>query len=294
MTKEKREKRILLLSFLAGLMFAIAELIFAIFSHSKSSLTDAVYDTSELVFIAMMLFLTPLFYKPVSEKHPYGYYQIETIFLIIKNVMLLSVTGGVLASVIESAVAGVHVVNGFHVSVFQFVLGIACIVVYLLMKKMNKKLNSPMVEAELLGWKLDIGYSMGMSAAFMVSLTFKNTPLEVMSPYFDSIMAVVVMIFMMPECISMLLSTIRELFLFSPEGEVMQQIKSMTTDLLQDYDFTPVFYDITKTGRHLWVAVYIECKGDYICLGDLKNANEQLSIAVHKEFGESTCEILIA
>ena len=294
MTKEKREKKILLLSFSAGLLFAIAELIFAIFSHSKSSLTDAVYDSSELVFIALMLFLTPLFYKPVSEKHPYGYYQIETIFLIIKNVMLLSVTAGVLASVIESAIAGVHVVNGLHVSLFQFALGIACIIVYYTMKKMNKKLNSPMVEAELLGWKLDIGYSMGMSLAFMISLTFKNTPLDCISPYFDSIMAVVVMIFMMPECISMLFSTIRELFLFSPEGEVMIKIKAMTTDVLLEYNFTPVFYDITRTGRHLWVAVYIECKGDYVCLGDLKNANQRLSLDIQKEFGESTCEILIA
>lgn len=61
---ERSEKRILLISFLSGLAFAIAEFIFSIYSRSHSALTDAVYDMSELVFIALLLFLTPLFHKP--------------------------------------------------------------------------------------------------------------------------------------------------------------------------------------------------------------------------------------
>ena len=72
MITEKKEKQILRLSFFSGLLFAAVEYIFSIYSHSQSALTDAVYDASELVFIALLLFLTPLFHKPVSEKHPYG------------------------------------------------------------------------------------------------------------------------------------------------------------------------------------------------------------------------------
>ena len=106
MISERKEKTILRLSFAAGLAFALAELIFAIYSHSQSALTDAVYDASELVFIALLLFLTPLFHKPVSEKHPYGYFQVESIFLIVKGVMMLSVTLGVGIEVIESALSG--------------------------------------------------------------------------------------------------------------------------------------------------------------------------------------------
>lgn len=57
-----------MMSFISGLAFAVIEFIFSIYSHSQSALTDAVYDASELVFIALLLFLTPLFHKPVSEK----------------------------------------------------------------------------------------------------------------------------------------------------------------------------------------------------------------------------------
>lgn len=84
MITEKKEKQILRLSFFSGLLFAAVEYIFSIYSHSQSALTDAVYDASELVFIALLLFLTPLFHKPVSEKHPYGYFQVESIFVLSK------------------------------------------------------------------------------------------------------------------------------------------------------------------------------------------------------------------
>ena len=47
MITEKKEKQILMMSFFSGLLFAIAEFIFAIYSHSQSALTDAVYDASE-------------------------------------------------------------------------------------------------------------------------------------------------------------------------------------------------------------------------------------------------------
>ena len=80
--------------------------------------TDAVYDASELVFIALLLFLTPLFHKPVSEKHPYGYFQLESIFVIIKGVMMLSVTMGVSAEVLDSALSGGNPVNNAQVSLF--------------------------------------------------------------------------------------------------------------------------------------------------------------------------------
>ena len=73
----------------------------------------------------------------------------------------------------------------------------------------------------------------------------------------------------------------------------MKKIKEMSEKTLTSYGFTPVFYDITRTGRHLWVAVYYDIKGDYVCIGDLKNATQELSLAVQAEFGESTCELIL-
>lgn len=294
MISERKEKTILRLSFVAGLAFALVELIFAIYSHSQSALTDAVYDASELVFIALLLFLTPLFHKPVSEKHPYGYFQLESIFLIVKGVMMLSVTLGVVVEVIESALSGGNPVDDLQVSLFQLCLGVASVVIYIIMRGVNKNSSSPTVEAELMGWRLDIGYSLGMSLAFFASSFLVKTPLAFIAPYFDQIIAVLVMVFMLPESVKMLWSSVRDIFLFSPDEELVEQIKQICTESMEDYAFSPVFFDITRTGRHLWVAVYFKVSSATLAVKQLKKATEEVNQKISSQLEECTCELILA
>ena len=294
MISERKEKTILRLSFVAGLAFALAELIFAIYSHSQSALTDAVYDASELVFIALLLFLTPLFHKPVSEKHPYGYFQVESIFLIVKGVMMLSVTLGVGVEVIESALSGGNPVDDLQVSLFQLCLGTASVVIYIIMRRVNKNSSSPTVEAELMGWRLDIGYSLGMSLAFFASSFLVKTPLAFIAPYFDQIIAVLVMVFMLPESVKMLWSSVRDIFLFSPDEELVEQIKQICTESMENYAFSPVFFDITRTGRHLWVAVYFKVSSATLAVEQLKKATEEVNQKISSQLEECTCELILA
>ena len=160
---------------------------------------------SELVFIALLLFLTPLFHKPMSEKHPYGYFQVESIFVIIKGVMMLSVTMGISADVIGSALAGGNPVNNLQVAFFSSLLGCEHCDLHC-DEAVQQKRALPTITTELLGWKLDILYSLGMSLAFLLSLTLERTPLAVLSPYFDPVVAVLVMAFMLPESVKVLWS----------------------------------------------------------------------------------------
>ncbi len=292
MITEKKEKLILKMSFFSGLVFAILEFVFAIYSHSQSSLTDAVYDTAELVFIALLLFLTPLFHKPISEKRPFGSFQIETIFIIIKGIMMLSVTLGVSAEVLHSVLSGGNTVDNGLVSMFQCFLGIASIIIFIAMKRLSNNLSSPTIKAELLGWKLDIAYSLGMSFAFFMSLYLEKTPFYFLSPYFDQIIAIIIMIFMLPESIKVLWRAIKDIFLFSPDQELVEKIKMLCNPIMEQYHFIPIFYDITKTGRHLWIAIYFQIEADVLALTDLANALKSVNEVVKAEFEECSCELI--
>ncbi len=293
MITEQKEKQVLLLSFFSGLLFAIAEFIFSIYSHSQSALTDAVYDASELVFIALLLFLTPLFHKPVSEKHPYGYFQIESIFVIIKGTMMLAVTMGVSAQVIGSALSGGNPVDNTEISVFQFFLGIASAVIFFIMKRQNKNLASPTIKAELLGWKIDVIYSFGMSFAFFLSRYLEKTALSFTAPYFDQMVAVVVMAFTLPESLKILWAAIKDIFLFSPEETLVNEMKELCNPILEEYGFVPVFYDVTKTGRHLWIAIYFQIETESMYISDLESALKLVNQKSQEHYKECTCELIL-
>lgn len=292
-SEELLEKRILLLSFLSGVGFVIVELIYAIYSHSQSTLMDALYDASELVFIILLLFLTPLFHRPISEKHPYGFFQVESFFILIKNIMMTSVTVSVLTSVIEKLLSGGNAIDKGQVSLFQLMLGLTSLIILLIMKWMSRKISSPTVKAEILGWKLDVAYSLGMSLAFFIAVQLQNTSLGFLSPYFDQIIAIVVMIFMVPETIKMLVSAFRELFLFSPEQKTVDRIKEISGKILENYSFTPVFYDISRTGRKMWVSIYFQVEMDSICVKYIQEANKSLNEKISQEFPDASCEIIL-
>lgn len=173
----KERETDLRLSFFHGFCLPQWSIFFPYTVTPSAALTDAVYDASELVFIALLLFLTPLFHKPVSEKHPYGYFQVESIFVLIKGVMMLSVTMGVSAEVLDSALSGGNPVNTAQVSLFQFCLGAASVLIFLVMKRMNRSLSSPTIQAEPFG--METGYCIqygNVSCFFCIPVSGKDSP----------------------------------------------------------------------------------------------------------------------
>ena len=290
---QKMEKRALWLSLSAGIVFAVVEFFFAIFTHSQSVLMDSVYDTSELIFIVLILYLTPLFYKPISESHPYGYFQLESIFLIVKGFMMLSVTFGVSADVIQSALSGGNPVDEGLISGFQLILGLASLVIYFIMKRMNRDLSSPTVDTELMEWKLDIYYSLGLSIAFFASTFLRMTPLKFLAPYVDPVIAVVVMAMMLPETVKMLWGAIRDVFLFSPDEETVENIKSICNAQMAEEKITPVYVDVTRTGRQMWVAVYFDTDAATLSVEGLRRVTAEVTEGLQKVYENCTCELLL-
>lgn len=289
---EKQEKRILWLSFIAGLSMALAELAFAIYSHSHSSLVDAVYDSTELIFIGLILFLTPLFHRSISEERPYGFFQVESIFLIIKGFMMMAVTVTASTEIIRSALSGGNPVDGRQVSLFQMLLGLVSIVVYFIMLHMNRHVASPTVKAELLGWRLDIWYSVGLAISFFLSTYLDRTPLAPLSPYFDPMVAVLIVALMMPESIKMLVGAIRDVFLFSPSEDTIETVKTLSQKVLAPFHFEPIFYDITRTGRRLWISIYFTIPGNILPLNTLRDASAQLNEILSSELENFSCELI--
>lgn len=289
----RMEQYILWLSFGAGVLFAIVEFLSAIYMHSQSVLMDAAYDSSELIVIIFTLFLTPLFHKPLSEKHPYGFLQVESIFVIVKGFMMLSVSLGLSVNSLNVAFSGGNSVDGGQISLLQLVLGTVSLFIYLIMHRMNRSVSSPTVNAELLGWKLDIAYSIGLSLAFFASTFLDQTPLSFISPYFDQIVAILIVAFMLPENIKMLWRAIQDVFLFSPENSIVEQIKDDCSKLLEEFSFYPVFYDITRTGRKLWVSIYFRIEEDNLSISKLQKASHMIQESLREDFDNCSSELIV-
>ena len=110
---QKREKSVMSVSLYGNVVFVVIELVMAIATGSQAVLLDAVYDGVEFFMLLPSVFLIPLLYRPSNEQHPFGYMQLETLFVVVKGITMAAVTFGLIFNNIHLMLHGGHIVS-FH------------------------------------------------------------------------------------------------------------------------------------------------------------------------------------
>lgn len=290
--KLKIEKRILQLSFFGSVLFIIAEGAMAWITHSHSLLTDCLFDAADLIMIGPFLVLIPLLYKPVTEKHPYGYSQVESLFLLVKYSVLLALTCNLLVENVKLLLHGGHDVDAGSIAIFEFLVCLGCAGMYLVLNHYSKKYESTTIKAELYMWKLDVVSSMGVSVAFAVQMVLLKTKLNFLAPYIDPAVAVVMAFLLIREPVKVIFQSIKNLVLFAPEEEVLNQIRSIVDKHMQDYPYEVTFLDVIQTGRKLWVEVYIGNQTDVIHVSILHRVRDEIKQELKHKYDQVYIEII--
>lgn len=293
MNKEKmnHEQRLLHLTVAAGILFSVIEVMMAIYTNSQAVLMDSIYDGAEAVVLALMVFLVPLLYRPYSERKPYGYAQLESFFLLGKGGFLAAVTIGLIVGNIQMIVNGGNHVNQGLIGWFELFLAGLSAVILIALLIMNRRVDSPLIQAELLGWKIDVCSSIGVAAAFLCASFLSDTPFAWLSPYVDQIIAIVIAMIMLPQPWRMMKDAFRSLILFAPEEAVTQRIRKLADHEFERYSYEPTFYNIIQTGRKLWVEIYIRNDTNMINVAQLAAIQKQLSGSLQDIYDDVYVEI---
>ena len=145
----KLEKKVLNVSFAGSVVFLVAEIIVAIWTKSAAVLMDCVFDIADLIMIGPFMVLIPLLYKPVTENKPYGYSQVESLFVMIKTGILIGVTTYLVVSSVRTIISGGNEVDASIVAVYELAVSVSCVIVYLILTHINRKFSSPSIRAEI-------------------------------------------------------------------------------------------------------------------------------------------------
>lgn len=290
--KLRFEKRILQISMAGSILFMIAEGIMAYITRSNSILMDCIFDTADLIMIGPFLLLIPLLYKPVTEKRPYGFSQVESLFVIIKCSILVGVTAQLVFYSVHIMIKGGNHVNAGIAAVFEMSLSVGCIVIYAILNHYNKIFSSPSIKADLYMWKIDIISSLGVGLAFIAQIMLKETNLNWFIPYIDPSIAIIMTIGFTIEPFRMIVEGIKSLVLFAPKKEIMDNIRTVVNKHLENYPYTVSFLDVIQTGRKAWVEVYIKSESDLVRISQLKEAHDEIRNELKESFDQIYIELI--
>lgn len=286
------EKRILKLSFAGSAAFLLSECAMAFVTGSHAVLMDCVYDIADIIMLGPFMILVPLLYKPVTEKRPYGFSQVESLFIMIKTGLLIFITAQLIIDSVQMILDGGHIVNAGVIAAFELAVSAACVTMYLVLNHMNKRYSSPTVKAEIYIWKLDALSTLGVGAAFVIQLILQRTALAWLSPYIDPGIAILMALILLKEPITMFWGSIKNLILFAPKKEVVDRVREVVDGFLKQHEFRINFLDVIKTGRKIWIEVYILQDGDLISIQELKQAHDEIIGELEKEYDNVYVELI--
>lgn len=288
----KREKKAMTVSLYGNLLFVILELIMAIVTSSQAVLLDAVYDGIEFCMLLPSVLLIPLLYQPSNEKYPFGHMQLETVFIVVKGITMSAVTIGMIANSMNILLHGGRTVAFDTVAWFELSACILGIIVALYLKKKNSTLNSPIIKTELQGWKIDSVISLGMTLAFVLPMVIPFPWFQKLTPYLDSLLTIGLSIVMLPEPVHTVVSGIRDLLLISPDEETVQEIRDIVEPELKECNYSDLYFEVVKTGRKLWISVYITLEKDELSVRRFKMFQNRCIAALAGTYTDFYFELL--
>lgn len=288
----KKEKRAMSVSLYGNLFFVIVELVVAIISSSQAVLLDAVYDGVEFVMLLPSVFLIPLLYKPSNEKYPFGFMQVETLFIILKGITMTAVTIGLIANSINIFLHGGRIIAFDTIAWFELFACVLGVIVAAYLKRKNKNLNSPLITTEMQGWIIDSVISLGMAAAFLLPIIVPWDWFQRLVPYLDSLFTIILSMIMLPTPVKTVITGLRDLLLICPEEETVQEIKDLVEPELKECPYSEISYEIVRTGRKLWISAYITLKKDELSVRKLKMLQSRCIAALAQKYTDFYFELL--
>lgn len=273
---QREEKFLLKVSFVGCVLFLIAEFIMSVITDSKALLMDCIWDGSDLIMLIPMMILVTLLNKPVSEKRPYGFSQVESILLVIKSSMLIVITGMMIVDGIETIIGGGNMVNGGLIAVYQLTICVICSITYIVLNKRSAKINAPTVKAEIFIWKLDALSTLGVGIGFCLQVVLTKTSFAWIAPYVDPVIAIIMGCVLLKEPVKLAVENIKNLALFAPDAEIRDEVHEAVNNVLERTQIDCSFLDMTQTGRKLWLEVFFTKKDGTVRFDRLNEVREEL------------------
>lgn len=290
--KMKNEKRIMNISFVGSILFMLAEGIMAYVTHSHSLLMDCIFDVTDLIMIGPFLLLVPLLYKPVTEKRPYGFSQVESLFIVIKYSVLLVITVQLIWDNVLILFHGGREVDAGMIAIFELAVWAGCVFIYILLHHFSKRYESLTIKAEIYIWKLDIISSLGVSIAFFIQMGLQKTQWAHLASYIDPMVAIIMACLLLIEPVKMIFLNLKNLVLFAPSAEIMTQIRQVAEKYMDKVYYDIEFLDVIQTGRKTWVEIYITSHNDMMNTRILHQLRNEIRAELREKFDQVYVELI--
>jgi len=256
MSTLKIERKLLLHSVVLSIAFSIIGVLAGLTARSQMIMFDGLYSLVSVMLSYLSLMAAKFMAKNEWKKFPFGKSIVEPLVIIVKYSAILVILGGSVIGAVYSIATGGQTVNmntAIYYSVFS---SIACLTMYLHLKRQSKKHHSGLLTAESSQWLFDTYASFAVLVTFgLVYLMDRFGIFTALIVYIDPIIVLLMAASFMKVPLVSIRLALREVLGVSPEGELAHRLHSLTKEIEKKYQMKESFLRVTKRRKLLRVEI---------------------------------------
>ena len=250
------EKKMLIHSVILSFIFSIIGITAGLYAQSQMIMLDGLYSFISVMLSSLSFATVRFMGKNEWKKFPFGKSIVEPLVVILKYSAILIVLAASLVSAVYSIATGGRAVDTDTAIAYSVFSSLACLFMYLHLKKKSKKYNSILLTAESSQWLFDTYASIGVLVTFgLVVLLDRYQLFTSYLVYIDPLIVIIMSASFAKLPIVSLRLAFRDVLGVSPEGELAATLKDMTKDIEEKYQMKESFLRVTTRRKLLRVEI---------------------------------------
>ncbi|MCE9654664.1 cation diffusion facilitator family transporter [Clostridium celatum] len=216
---------------------------------------DGLYSFISLILSMLSLYINNYMAKRDFDKFPFGKHILEPIVISIKSLIIAIMCLYSLIDAIKTIVSGGNSVSLGLAIIYSIVSVVGCGVISFYMKIKEKELSSELIKAECMQWFMDTALSTAVLVAFLVAEVLAKTKLNILNPYIDPGMTVVVSLIFIKMPIKTFINSFKEVMCVKADDEINEDIYVLVKEIEEEYKFEDSITRVSKIGSELRIEI---------------------------------------
>ena len=249
---QKVEKKLLIHSVILSIVFSIIGVTAGLFSKSQMIMFDGLYSLISVILSYLSLVAAKFMAKNEWKKFPFGKAIVEPLVVIVKYSAILLILSASVINSSYSIITGGRAVDTDTALFYSVFSSLACLFMFLHLKRKSKKHSSMLLTAESSQWLFDTYASFAVLITFvLVFLMQRYQVFTGLLNYIDPLIVIIMaMSFAKVPFVSIKLA-LRDVLGMSPEGELAKKLTDMTTEIEEKYLMKESFLRVSKRRKLL-------------------------------------------
>jgi len=252
------EQRTLALSIWGVVGVAVGSIAYGLFLESDVVILNGIFSLLSLIGAGLSLLAARLVVQPENRRFPFGYSHLEPLVLSVNSFMVLLICLYALINGIERIRAGGNAVEAEGVIWFGILSGAVSLAMYIYERRVTRRVDSPLIEADAREWLIDFGFSLVTLLGFAVLPLLAEPARGVWARYADPVMVAAMALLAIPLPLSVLRGSLREVLLMTDAGdEVARRLEAVMEAIRREHDILRYVHHVVKSGRTRFIELDI-------------------------------------